>query len=93
MLWFRNNYLPVTEDRVKWDNSPIFAPDDIFSKAPKAWIGVTGIDILRDEGIAYGEKLKQAGVQVDVKVYEKVPHPTMALDGVWFHDTDIRVNH
>jgi acetyl esterase/lipase len=81
MLWFRNNYLPITEDRVNWDNSPIFAPDDIFSKAPKAWIGLTEMDILRDEGIAYGEKLKQAGVKVEVMVYEKVPHPIMALDG------------
>jgi len=82
MLWFRDNYLPNTTDRVKWDSSPIFAPDDIFSKAPKAWIAVAEMDILRDEGIAYGEKLKQAGAQVDVKVYEKAPHQIMALDGV-----------
>jgi acetyl esterase/lipase len=81
MLWFRNNYLPNMEDRFKWDNSPILAPEDMFSKAPKAWIGVTEMDILRDEGIAYGQKLKQAGVQVDVKVYEKAPHPIMAMDG------------
>jgi len=31
--------------------------------------------------IAVGEKLKQAGVEVEVMVYEKVPHPIMALDG------------
>ena len=65
-----------------WNSSPIFASDDLLSKAPEAWIAVAEMDILRDEGIAYGEKLKQAGVQVDVKLYEKVPHPTMGLDGI-----------
>jgi acetyl esterase/lipase len=85
MLWFRNNYVPVTEDRIKWDNSPIHAPNDILSKAPKAWIAVTEMDILRDEGIAYRDKLRQAGIQAEVKVYEKVPHPTMALDGAFTH--------
>jgi acetyl esterase/lipase len=93
MLWFRNNYLPIAEDRVKWDSSPIFAPDSMFSKAPKAWIGVTEMDILRDEGIAYGEKLKQAGVQIEVKVYEKAPHPIMALDGTLVDEIGPGVNH
>ena len=53
----------------------------MFAQAPKAWIAVTEMDILRDEGIAYGKKLQQAGVTVEIRVYEKVPHPTMALDG------------
>ncbi|KAH8100677.1 alpha/beta hydrolase fold-domain-containing protein [Cristinia sonorae] len=81
MLWFRDNYLPNVADRSKWDNSPIFAPDDWFKLAPKAWIGVAERDILRDEGIAYGEKLKAAGVEVDIQVYKGAPHPIMAQDG------------
>lgn len=81
MLWFRNNYLPNKADWTKWDNSPILAPDDVLAKAPTAWIAVNGLDILRDEGIAFGDKLKKAGVKVNVKIYEKAPHPIMAMDG------------
>jgi acetyl esterase/lipase len=90
MIWFRDHYLPNAEDRANWDNSPIFAPDDLLSRAPKAWIAVAEMDILRDEGIAYGEKLEQAGVEVTVKVYEKAPHPIMALDGTLFDSTTPR---
>lgn len=81
MLWFRNNWTPNPADHTKWDNSPIFAPDELFKKAPPAWIAVAELDVLRDEGIAYGEKLKQAGVAADVKVYVGAPHPIMAMDG------------
>lgn len=90
MAWFREHYLPHPEDRVKWDSSPIFAPDDLLSKAPRAWIAVAEMDILRDEGIAYGEKLAQAGVEVVVKVYEKAPHPIIVLDGMFFNWTTSR---
>ena len=81
MLWYRNNYSPNPEDCKKWDNSPIFAPEESFKKAPPAWIGVAELDILRDEGLAYGEKLTKAGVPVEVKIYQGAPHPIMAMDG------------
>ena len=84
MLWFRKNYSPDSADWTKWDNSPIFAPDDYFKKSPPAWIAVAELDILRDEGIAYGEKLKKAGVPAEVKVYKGAPHPIMAMDGRCF---------
>ena len=81
MLWFRNNYSPNKEDWTKWDNSPIFAPEDSFTAAPPAWVAVAELDILRDEGIMYAEKLKKAGVPAEVKVYKGAPHPIMAMDG------------
>ncbi|KAI0825072.1 alpha/beta hydrolase fold-domain-containing protein [Trametes gibbosa] len=81
MLWFRNNYSPNKEDWTKWDNSPIFAPEEAFKKSPPAWIGVAELDILRDEGIAYGRKLQNSGVQVEIKEYKGAPHPIMAMDG------------
>ncbi|TCD62212.1 hypothetical protein EIP91_007217 [Steccherinum ochraceum] len=83
MIWFRDNYVPNVADRTKWDNSPILAPEEWFKLAPKAWIGVAERDILRDEGIAYGEKLKAAGVDVEIQVYKGAPHPIMAQDGSW----------
>ncbi|KAJ7581144.1 alpha/beta hydrolase fold-domain-containing protein [Mycena floridula] len=82
MEWFKSNYLPNPEDWTKWDASPIFAPTDLLGKAPPAWIAVCELDILRDEGVQYGEKLKEQGVSVEIKVYKGAPHPIMAMDGL-----------
>ena len=81
MLWFKNNYSPNPEDWKKWDNSPIFAPDESFKRVPDAWIGVAELDILRDEGIAYAEKIRRGGHNVELKIYKGSPHPIMAMDG------------
>ena len=82
MLWFRNNYLPNQEDWTKWDASPFLAPDDLVSKLPKkAWIGVTELDILRDEGIQYGAKLSKVGIEVEIDLYKGAPHRIMIMDG------------
>ncbi|THH11216.1 hypothetical protein EW145_g796 [Phellinidium pouzarii] len=80
MLWFRDKYLPNVEDRAKWDNSPMFAPEELFQRAPDAWIAVAELDILRDEGLAYGRKLEKAGRSVELKVYKGSPHPILAMD-------------
>jgi acetyl esterase/lipase len=53
----------------------------MFRRVPKAWIAVTELDILRDEGIAYGKKLLRAGVPTEIKTYKGAPHPIMAMDG------------
>lgn len=82
MLWFRNFYVPKEEERTEWDNSPIFAPDELLAKSPKTWIAVMELDILRDEGLAYGERLKKVGVPVSHKLYAKAPHQILAMDGV-----------
>ena len=35
---------------------------------------IAGYDILRDEGIAYAERMKSEGVDVEYKVYQGLPH-------------------
>ncbi len=45
-----------------------------FSGLPPAYIEPQGIDLLRDEGIAYGERLEEAGVCVQVNVIEGSYH-------------------
>ncbi|KIJ59479.1 hypothetical protein HYDPIDRAFT_33167 [Hydnomerulius pinastri MD-312] len=82
MLWFRHNYLPDPSTWTNWDNSPIFAPEHLLKNAPPAWVGVCEMDILRDEGLAYAEKLKGLGVSVEVGYYEGAPHQTLGMDGV-----------
>ncbi|KAF9229248.1 hypothetical protein BS17DRAFT_798842 [Gyrodon lividus] len=82
MMWFRNFYVPNEGDMTKWDCSPIFAPDELLAKTPPTWVAVMELDILRDEGLAYAEKLRNVGVSVTHKVYKKAPHQILAMDGV-----------
>ena len=35
---------------------------------------VAGYDCLRDEGLAYAERLKEEGVETEVHAYQGVPH-------------------
>ncbi|KDQ16753.1 hypothetical protein BOTBODRAFT_30666 [Botryobasidium botryosum FD-172 SS1] len=82
MMWYQGMYLPDTSKRAEWEASPIFAPDAGFEGSPNGWIAVCELDVLRDEGVAYGEKLRKFGKSVEVKVYKSAPHPVMAMDGV-----------
>ncbi|CUA70501.1 hypothetical protein RSOLAG22IIIB_08915 [Rhizoctonia solani] len=81
MMWFRNYYLP---DKSKWthvDASPLFQKDpEVWSKLPDAWVGVAELDILRSEGEAYAQKLREAGRNVELVVYPGAPHTIMAMD-------------
>lgn len=71
MLWFRNHYLPNKEDWTHPDASPIFQKDSkVWADLPDAWVGVAGLDILSSEGELYARKLKEAGRNVELVVYE-----------------------
>ncbi|KIL66604.1 hypothetical protein M378DRAFT_160604 [Amanita muscaria Koide BX008] len=82
MLWLRHSYLPDEAKRSEWLASPLLAPEDVLSGAPKTWVAVAELDILRDEAERYAEKLESAGVSVKVVRYENVPHAFISLDNV-----------
>ena len=46
---------------------------------PPAYIAVAGFDVLRDEGIAYAEKLRAAGVSVTLRVHTDAVHPMLTM--------------
>lgn len=70
--WYFNNYIPNKADREDWRFAPLLAPD-VDDVAP-AWIGLAECDPLVDEGIAYADKLRLSGVQVDLEIYRGVTH-------------------
>jgi acetyl esterase len=78
--WFRNHYLPKHVDRSDPRLSPLDAKD--VSGLPPTYIVTAGFDPLREEAIAYGEILKQAGVKVSVVDYPTMIHGFFSMPGL-----------
>jgi len=70
--WFFGQYVRTPADRDDWRFAPLNA-EDVEGVAP-AWIGLAEADPLVDEGIAYADKLRAAGVPVDLEIYRGVIH-------------------
>jgi acetyl esterase len=72
MRWFRSHYLRTIDDAVDWRASPLLAPS-VAGVAP-AIIIAAECDVLHDEGLEYGERLKAAGVPVERHEYAGMIH-------------------
>ncbi|MEX1168235.1 MAG: alpha/beta hydrolase [Hydrogenophaga sp.] len=77
--YFFGHYLRSAADRDDWRFAPLDGTDetgdqrDLDGVAP-AWIGLAECDPLTDEGIAYADRLRLAGVAVDLDIYRGVVH-------------------
>jgi acetyl esterase len=80
MVWFTNHYVRDASDKLNPLASPLLAAD--HSGLPAAIIVTAQFDPLRDEGEAYGEKLRQAGVPVKVRRYDGMIHGFLSMSGV-----------
>ena len=69
--WFFAHYIDEPE-RDDWRFAPLSAPD--HEGVAPAWIGLAEFDPLLDEGLAYGDKLRAAGVPVTLEVWRGVVH-------------------
>jgi acetyl esterase len=71
MVWFWNLYAGGAEHE-----NPLVAPllEKDLARLPPAFVAVASHDVLRDEGLAYAERLKAAGVPVDARVYDGMVH-------------------
>jgi acetyl esterase len=77
MVWFWDHYVRTPADA----ENPLVSPLRVADAAnlPAATIITAGFDPLRDEGEAYGARLKAAGVPVLVERYEGMIHGFYAL--------------
>uniref|UniRef100_A0A3B4AT41 Alpha/beta hydrolase fold-3 domain-containing protein n=1 Tax=Periophthalmus magnuspinnatus TaxID=409849 RepID=A0A3B4AT41_9GOBI len=50
--------------------SPLLADSEVLSKCPKAYVVTCEFDVLRDDGLMYVRRLRDAGVEVTSVLYE-----------------------
>jgi acetyl esterase len=76
MDWFYNHYL-TAKDKTNPYACPALAKN--LSGLPAAFVLTAEFDPLRDEGEAYGEALRKAGVKVKTKRYNGVCHGFVSM--------------
>lgn len=79
MRWFSEHYLPGESEVKEALASPLLAAD--HSGLPPAIIVTAGFDPLRDEGEAYADKLREAGVEVKLTRYDGMIHGFVSMIG------------
>lgn len=74
--WFFSHYIDPAQ-RSDWRFAPLEVPD-VDGVAP-AWIALAECDPLVDEGLAYADRLRMAGVPVELELVKGVTHDFIKL--------------
>ncbi|WP_043618922.1 alpha/beta hydrolase [Nonomuraea candida] len=80
VAWFWDHYAPDHVRRAEPDASPLRAGD--LSGLPPAVVLTAEHDVLREEGETYAERLRQAGVPVELRRFEGQMHVFFTLVNV-----------
>ncbi len=82
MQWFWDQYTTDPAQRAEITASPLGASTKELTGLPKALVITAEADVLRDEGEAYGRKLREAGVDVTATRYEGIIHDFVMLNAL-----------
>jgi len=77
ILWYSEQYLRSEADKADLRASPLRAPS--LAGQPPTMIVTAGFDPLRDEGQAYGDRLREAGVDVVFREFPGQIHAFVSL--------------
>jgi acetyl esterase len=86
MEWFWDQYVPDPADRANPEVPPLRAAD--LSGLPPTVVVTAEYDPLRDEGRAYAQRLRDAGVPVTADHFDDMAHPFFAFVNVFERSTE-----
>ena len=82
MQWFWDQYTTNPVERAEITASPLRATPDQLAGLPQALVITAEADVLRDEGEAYADKLRAAGVPVTAVRYAGAIHDFVMLNAL-----------
>ncbi|MDX2681610.1 alpha/beta hydrolase [Streptomyces sp. NY05-11A] len=82
MQWFWDQYTTDEAERAQITASPLRATTDQLTGLPPALIVTGEADVLRDEGEAYANKLRAAGVPVTAVRFQGIIHDFVMLNAL-----------
>lgn len=82
MQWFWDQYATGAQDREKITTSPLRASVEQLKGLPRALVITAEADVLRDEGEAYANKLREAGVDVAAARFQGTIHDFVMLNAL-----------
>jgi len=80
MEWFIDQYAPDPKEHQNPKMSPLRSEN--FSRLPPALVLTAGFDPLRDEGLAYVQKLQESGIPVQHEHFATVLHGFFLMRGL-----------
>jgi acetyl esterase len=82
MIWFWDQYITNPIERREITASPLRASIEQLKGLPRALIITAEADVLRDEGEAYANKLRAAGVGVTAARFQGTIHDFVLLNAL-----------
>lgn len=82
MQWFWDQYTTDENQRAEITASPLRATTEQLTGLPPALVITGEADVLRDEGEAYANKLREAGVPVTAVRYQGIIHDFVMLNAL-----------